>query len=103
VLAKSRSAQTYVVRALAEGNSFEVREVYEGDVIAEGTTSADGYGTTPVVRARFITATIRAHLARQGCTVHRNELDDLEVLCGRPLNWCPACGLTLHGTELNPW
>jgi len=84
-------------------DSFEDREIEAGEVIAEGTTASDGYGTTPVERARFITATIRAHLARQGCTVHRDELDDLEVLCGRPLNWCPACGLKLHGTEPNPW
>ena len=61
-----RFYQTWVGGDLDEGNSFEDREIHEGDVIAEGTTAAGGYGTTPVERARFITATIRAHLAQQG-------------------------------------
>lgn len=98
-----RFYRAWVGGDLEEDNSFEDRSIDAGDVIVEGTTSAHGYGTTPVERAQFITATIRAHLARQGCAVHRDELDDLEVLCGRPMNWCPACGLKLHSTEPNPW
>jgi len=98
-----RFYRAWVGGDLEEDDSFEDREIEAGEVVAEGTTSADGYGTTPVERARFITATIRAHLARQGCAVHRDELEDLEVLCGRPMNWCPACGLKLHGTEPNLW
>jgi len=98
-----RFYRAWVGGDLEDDKSFEDREVDAGDIIAEGSISVDGYGTTPVERARFITATIRAHLARQACAVHRDELDDLEMLCGRPLNWCPACGLKLHATEPHPW
>jgi len=65
----------------------------EGDVIAEGTTSVEGYGATLVDRARFIVDTIRTHLQRGACDVHTSERDDLELLFGRPLDWCPACGM----------
>jgi len=98
-----RFYRAWVGGDLEDDNSFEERAIDAGDVIAEGTTSAHGYGTTPVERAQFITAAIRAHFARQACAVHRDELDDLEVLCGRPMNWCPACGLKLHSNEPNPW
>lgn len=43
--------------------NFKSREIEEGEVIAEGTINADGYGTTPVERARFIFGVIRSHLS----------------------------------------
>jgi hypothetical protein len=81
--------------------SFEERESDEGDVIAEGTPAADGYGTTPAERGRFIVGTIRDHLRRAACEVHRGGLDDLERACGRRFGWCPACGVRLH--DRAPW
>jgi hypothetical protein len=83
--------------------SFEEREVEEGDIIADGNTGVDGYGATLVERAQFLANAIRAYLRRQNCDVHRYELDDLEFLCGRRLNWCPACGLRLFGDQATPW
>lgn len=77
---------------LDDDANFELREFEQGDVIAEGTTSVDGYGATPVDRVQFIVDTIRAHLLRSACDVHTNERADLELLFGRPLDWCPACG-----------
>lgn len=43
-----RSVSTWVGGELDDENGFEPRESEEGDVIAEGTTSVDGYGSTPV-------------------------------------------------------
>lgn len=86
---------------LDDDTSFEECEFDEGDVIAEGTTAAQDHGVTPVERAQFIVGVIRDHLRRVECDVHRDELDDLELLCGRPLNWCPACGTRLHRGR--PW
>lgn len=40
-------------------------EIVEGDVIATGRTTAQGYGDSPRERAAFIVATIREHLTRQ--------------------------------------
>lgn len=77
---------------LDDDSSFELRESEEGDVIAEGTVGVDGYGSSLVERARFIVETIRAHVRRLDCQVHTAERDDLELLFGRPLEWCPACG-----------
>lgn len=71
------------------------REVEEGEVIAEGTTAATGYGATSLERALFIVGEIRTHLRRQTCPVHTAERDDIELLLGRPLDWCPACGTRL--------
>ena len=88
---------------LDDDASYEQREVEEGDVIAEGATTAAGYGPTPAERARFIVDTIRARARREDCDVHRHELDDLECLFGRPLNWCPACGLKLYTDRPNRW
>ena len=82
---------------------YEDREVDEGDMIAEGTTTIARYGTSPIERARFIVSTIKDHLRQIDCDVHRHELDDLELLCGRQLNWCPACGKPLHGGQPMPW
>ncbi len=55
-------------------------------------TGVDGYGSSLVERARFIVETIRAHVRRLDCQVHTAERDDLELLLGRSLEWCPACG-----------
>lgn len=71
------------------------KEIDEGEVIADGTTAVPGYGETPLERARFIVDQIRAHLRRRACTVHTNERDDLELLLGRPLEWCPVCGMRM--------
>lgn len=68
------------------------KEIEEGEVIAEGATRVGGYGETPLGRGQFIVETIRTHLRRLDCTVHTTERDGLELLLGRPLDWCPACG-----------
>ncbi|KKC06167.1 hypothetical protein [Mycobacterium nebraskense] len=73
---------------------YKDKELDEGDVIAHGTTDDDGYGTTPVERAQFIIDTIRIHLARQACTLHRDDLS-IEALLGTNVTWCPACGTRL--------
>ena len=75
--------------------SYREREVDEGDVIAQGTTSAEGYGTRPVERAQFIVDTIRIHLVRQACTYHRDDLSSIEAALGVQARWCPACGTRL--------
>lgn len=74
---------------------YEKRELDEGDVIAYGTTDMEGYGTTPLERAEFITDTIRIHLARQACTLHRNDLSAIRAVIGTAVRWCPACGTRL--------
>ncbi|WP_084027664.1 hypothetical protein [Mycobacterium avium] len=74
---------------------YKDKELGEGDVIAHGTTDDDGYGTTPVERAQFIIDTIRIHLARQACTLHRDDLSSIEALLGTNVTWCPACGTRL--------
>jgi hypothetical protein len=98
-----RFYRAWVEGGLDDDASYEQREVETGDVIAEGATTVEGYGTTPLERARFIAGTIRAHLRRQDCDVHAHELDDLEALCGRPFNWCPACGLELYDERPADW
>lgn len=80
---------------LDDDANYELRESDEGDVIAEGTTRDDHYGRTPVERIQFIVDTVRAHLRPGACTVHTDERADLELLFGRPLAWCPACGVRL--------
>jgi hypothetical protein len=75
--------------------SYQERQVDEGDVIAHGTTSAEGYGTRPVERAQFIVDTIRIHLIRQACTYHRDDLSSIEAALGIHARWCPACGTRL--------
>ena len=40
-------------------------EIVVGDVIATGTTAAEGYGESPRERAAFIVTTIRDHLVRR--------------------------------------
>lgn len=80
---------------LDDDASFEMRETEEGEIIAEGTTSADGYGETPAERIRFIAGHVRDHLRRRRCRVHLEELEDLELLFGGVLRWCPDCGARL--------
>lgn len=72
-------------------SSFEQEESLEGDVIAEGTISVGGYGDSLRERAQFIARTIREHVARRGCRVHIEGLDELRQLLGT-IQWCPACG-----------
>ena len=75
--------------------TYEERELSEGEVIAQGTTDVDGYGTTPVERAKFIVDTIRVHLARKACNLHAQDLSSIEALLGCEVRWCPACGTRL--------
>jgi hypothetical protein len=61
-----------------------------------GTTGVEGYGTTPVERAKFVVDPIRVHLAREACTLHAEDhLLSTEALLGREVRWCPACGTRL--------
>jgi hypothetical protein len=75
--------------------SYEERELSEGEVIAQGATDVDGYGTTPIERAKFIVDTIQVHLARKACNLHAQDLSSIEELLGREVRWCPACGTRL--------
>jgi hypothetical protein len=75
---------------------YETREMSEGEVIAQGTTDVNGYGTNTVGRAKFIVDTIRVHLARRACDIHVQDLSSIEALLGRQLRWCPVCGTRLH-------
>ncbi|MCU1694258.1 MAG: hypothetical protein JWR34_321 [Mycobacterium sp.] len=74
---------------------YDRRELDEGDVIAQGTTAVQGYGTTPVERAQFIVDTIRIRLVRQSCTHHGGDLSSIEAALGTPVRWCPICGTHL--------
>jgi len=71
------------------------RELEDGDVIAEGTTSAAGYGRTPVERAQFIVDIIRVYLGRQECPHHLDDLSAIDARLGMEARWCPACGTRL--------
>lgn len=75
---------------------YKEKELERGDVIAHGTTDADGYGSTLIERAQFIVNTVRTHLARQTCILHHNDLSSIETLLGAKVNWCPACGTRLR-------
>ena len=90
----------HFVRTLVKGDSggadqYIKRELDEGDIIASGTIDVEGYGSTPVQRADFILDTIRVHLARQACTLHRDNLPSIQARLGNSLRWCPACGTRL--------
>lgn len=98
-LAPSGRFATAVTGVDTDGEmTYQERELSEGDVIAQGVVEVDGYGSTPVQRARFIVDTVRNHLARQACTLHGEDLSSLEALLGRDVRWCPACGTRLVGT-----
>lgn len=78
-----------------DAGQYDARELERGDVIASGTADVAGYGITPVQRAEFIVDTLRIHLARQACTLHRDELSSLQARLGRNITWCPTCGTRL--------
>lgn len=80
---------------LADDANYELRESDEGEVIAEGTTSAPGYGERPVERIQFIAGLIRDHYRRRDCLLHVDRRDDLALVFGAPMAWCPACGTRL--------
>jgi hypothetical protein len=77
---------------LDDEDSFERREIEEGDVIAEGVVGVPGYGQTPRGRAQFIVRAIRDHLERTNCVIHAGGRADLEGRLGVGVSWCPACG-----------
>lgn len=77
---------------LDDEDSFEQREIEEGDVIAEGVVGAPEYGKTPRERAHFIVGAIRDHLGRTTCAIHSGRRADLESRLGVAISWCPACG-----------
>lgn len=68
-----------------------------GEVIAEGTTLADGYGETPTQRAQFLIDTIRIHLTRQTCSHHGADVAVIRAVLGDEVRWCPSCGAHLCG------
>ncbi|WP_188108973.1 hypothetical protein [Mycolicibacter arupensis] len=72
------------------------REFEQGDVIATGTTDADGYGTTAVQRAQFIVNRVRVHLSRQDCRHHPAVRESIAAMLGTGMRWCPTCGLQLE-------
>ena len=74
---------------------YRQREVKEGDLVADGTIAVEGYGSTLVERAAFIVDTIRTHLTRQACGLHREDLSLVEAAIGSRAGWCPACGVRL--------
>jgi hypothetical protein len=94
-----RSSNVYVGGDLDDPASLEEREIEIGDVVAEGTTSAENYGQSPVERLQFIVGAVRGHFRRAHCSVHTAERDDLELLFGRPLVFCPACGTELSALD----
>lgn len=80
---------------LGDEESYEPREVKEGDVIAEGVIELPGYGSTPVERAAFLVQTIRDHLRRQVCDRHLDGMIELERALGCRPRWCHDCGTRL--------
>ncbi|OBJ42545.1 hypothetical protein A5630_20770 [Mycolicibacterium mucogenicum] len=77
------------------GDAYQMRELERGELIAYGTIGDAGYGATYVERARFIIDTIRAHLTRQTCAYHLEDLGRLDCLLGVSARWCPLCGTRL--------
>jgi len=88
-------SNVWVSGDLDDESSFELRECEQGDVIAEGTTGAAGYGSTPVERIQFIADAVRTHLGRVACDVHTSMREDLGFRFGRAVKWCPECGVRL--------
>ena len=87
-----RFARVWVGGDLDDEDATEQRELETGDVIADGTTNAPGYGRTPSERAAFIVTTIRDHLRRTGCQVHTSGWDDVNRQLGVEATFCPGCG-----------
>lgn len=95
-----RLSQPRFIRTVDGGDDdgtrrYGQRELTEGDVIADGTTTTEGYGATPVERAQFLAETIRIHLARQACSHHGDDLSSIHALLGTAARWCPSCGTRL--------
>lgn len=67
-----------------------------GEIIATGTTDADGYGSTVVQRAQFIVNTVRVHVHRSRCTHPRTAPGSKATVLGTDMRWCPACGAQLR-------
>jgi hypothetical protein len=90
------SGRFHLVATDDDGSTrHEERELDAGDVIAYGAIDIEGYGTTPRERAQFIIETIRIRLAREGCTLHHNDLSAVRAVIGTAVRWCPACGTRL--------
>lgn len=87
-----RFARVWVGGDLDDEDATEPRELEVGDVIAEGTTNAPGYGQTPAERAAFIVAAVRDHLRRVECALHTTGWTDLGRRLGGEAAFCPACG-----------
>ncbi|MGH9057145.1 MAG: hypothetical protein ACRDYY_14980 [Acidimicrobiales bacterium] len=87
---------------LDDEDSFEPREIEEGDVIAEGMVGMPGYGRTPRERAEFIVRAIRDLLRRTSCAIHASGRADLERRLGVAVSWCPACGERLPDVQSQP-
>ncbi|MDQ6837931.1 MAG: hypothetical protein M3137_06235 [Actinomycetota bacterium] len=90
-----RFSQVWRGGDLDDDRNVELKELDEGDVIAEGTTGVAGYGQNPVERIAFIAGVVGNHLRGQRCQVHTSERDAWERCVGHPLAWCPACGTKL--------
>lgn len=74
---------------------YRRRELQDGDIIATGTSYAEGCGTTVVERAQFIVNTVRVHLRRRDCAHHPGALDSIGLMLGTDVRWCPGCGTKL--------
>lgn len=74
---------------------YRQRAILEGDIIATGTSYAEGYGTTVIERAQFIVTTIRDHIRRQACDHCGSERASLSALLQRDVRWCPVCDVRL--------
>jgi hypothetical protein len=92
-----RFSRVWLGGNLEDDDNLELRELDEGDVIADGTISAEGYGSSPMERIRFIVDVIRTHLIQKSCLVHTSMAGDLQTLFGVEVAWCPACGVRLPG------
>lgn len=78
-------------KTVTESSGIEV-----GDLIATGAVEEPGYGTTLLEHGQFIVDIVRTHIARQACSLHSaEEVALVQELLGRPVLWCPACGIRL--------
>jgi hypothetical protein len=79
----------------SEDEPEQLREIQQGDIVARGTIDDDGYGATPAERIQFIVNTVRTHIRREACRLHREDLAHLSGMLGSEPAWCPACGTQL--------